>query len=64
MSKILTETQLAEVDRIITETVVETTWQHDFDDEGSIEVDDAEGTLRSAARRVRAYLSTLEHTSD
>lgn len=56
--KILTEEQLAEVDRIIEETEIATSYF--FDGESSVEVDDAEGSLRSAARRVREYLSTLE----
>lgn len=57
--KILTEQQLAEVDRIITETTVQTNWQN-YDGEDSVEVDDAEGTLRAAADAVRKYLSNLE----
>ncbi len=57
---ILTEEQLAEVDRIISETEVLTDWNHTGEpDEDSQEVDDVEGTLRSAARRVREYLQTL-----
>ena len=57
--KVLTEHQLAEVDRIINETTVQTEWNSD-DEDNSIEVDDAEGTLRAAARAVREYLSSLE----
>lgn len=56
--KILTEDQLKEVDRIIEETQVSTTW--DYDGEDSVEVDDAAGTLRDAAQRVRKYLADLE----
>jgi len=55
--KVLTEDQLAEVDRIINETETDTTWS--WDGENSIEVDDARGTLRAAARAVREYLSSL-----
>jgi hypothetical protein len=54
--RILTEDQLAEVDRIINETEVETY----YEGEDSVEVDDAKGTLRAAAVNVRKYLSSLE----
>lgn len=58
--KTLTEEQLAEVDRIINETPIATDWDHGGDpSEDSFEVDDAQGTLRTAARRVREYLATL-----
>jgi hypothetical protein len=55
--KVLTEDQLAEVDRIINNSIV-TTWETNGED--SIEVDDAKGSLRFAAREVREYLSKLE----
>lgn len=55
----LTDAQLAEVDRIIAETDVQSTYDRDFSTDDSIEVDDVHGTLREAARRVRVYLSTL-----
>lgn len=59
--KVLTEDQLKEVDRIIENTVVQTTWATGYtDDESSIEVDDVHGTLREAARQVRRYLATIE----
>lgn len=59
--KILTEDQLAEVDRIIEKAPIQTTWASGYDDQdGSVEVDDAEGTLRCAAREVRKYLASLE----
>jgi regulator of sigma D len=57
----LSEAQLAEVDRIITETPVETTEiLNPYDSMLSeIEVDDAFTTLQAAARRVREYLTPL-----
>lgn len=54
----LTEEQLAEVDRIINETPIEE--DYGFDGEDEVKMDDAAGTLREAARRVREYLASLK----
>ena len=58
MVRELTEAELAEVDRIIRDTDVQTDWQRD-DNDNSFEGDSVSGTLSEAARRVRAYLKTL-----
>lgn len=57
--RVLTNEQLDEVDRIITDTLNIEIDYH-YDGESSYPVEDAEGSLREAARRVRAYLASLE----
>lgn len=52
---VLTEADLSKIDEMIKEAKIETTYIEGSDG-SSVEVDDAQGTLRQVAKDIRAYI--------